>query len=194
MWRFLGLAFSLAFVSLSSQANEQHELWQDLKDGGKVVMMRHATVDQSIGESFVLDESCFTEKNLNEFGEQQAKAIAQVLSENHIKVGQVLTSPYCRTKDTAKLAFGRFEISPLLHLVRTIPVEKGAANLEQVRKLLSDYQGVDNLFMVSHRPNIADITNIRLQPAQMIVFEPLGDGLFDVLGVLEVSVPSAVKN
>lgn len=188
MWRILGILTFFWFISINSQASDQQELWQALEDGGKVIMMRHATVDQSIGESFVLDESCFTEKNLNEFGQQQAKSIYAAFQQHNIKVGQVLTSPYCRTKDTARLAFGHFEISPMLHLIRTIPDDKAAANLAEVRGILSQYQESDNLVLVTHRPNIADITNIRLKPAQMVVFEPLGEGLFDVLGTLDVPV------
>ncbi|QCU91058.1 histidine phosphatase family protein [Thiomicrorhabdus sediminis] len=174
--------------SLSAQDTDNAELWQALQAGGKVVLMRHAHVDRSIGDSFIQDESCFTEKNLDELGKQQAQAINQAFAKHEIKVGQVFSSSYCRTKDTAELAFGTFQVNPILKLIRAIPVEQAKANMAEVRNLISDYQGGDNLIMVTHRPNIAEITNVRLDVAQMAVFEPLGDGLFDFLGVLAVPV------
>ena len=143
-----------------------------------------------MGESFVLDDSCFTEKNLSDFGKQQALAIHTEFQKRGIAIDQIWSSPYCRTKDTAELAFKRYEVSSLLHLIRTVPEKIAEENQNQIRKILSNYQNPANMVMVTHRPNIADIANIRLQPAQMIVFEPLGDGLFDVLGVLDIPVES----
>ncbi len=179
---------ALFLMPVTSQADDQQALWEALQDGGKVILMRHATVDSDIGDSFIRDESCFTEKNLNELGERQVKAINSAFKQRAIRIDKVWASPYCRTKDTAKLAFGKFEVSPLLKLIRAVPEQVGKEHQAQIRKILSSYQQEANMVMVTHRPNIADITNIRLEPAQMIVFEPLGDGLFDVLGVLEVPI------
>ena len=190
MWRSLILAVSFLVLPIASQANDLEELWQALKDGGKVIMLRHAVVDPDMGESFVLDDSCFTEKNLSDFGKQQALAIHTEFQKRGIAIDQIWSSPYCRTKDTAELAFKRYEVSSLLHLIRTVPEKIAEENQNQIRKILSNYQNPANMVMVTHRPNIADIANIRLQPAQMIVFEPLGDGLFDVLGVLDIPVES----
>lgn len=190
MWRLFFVLTTLLFLPFSTQASDEQSLWEALQEGGKVIMMRHAVVDPDMGDSSILDASCFSEKNLADFGKQQAKSIMQAFEEHAIEVGKVWASPYCRTKETAKLAFGNYAVSELLHLVRTVPDEKAHASQTKIRQILSDYSESANMVMVTHRPNIAEITNQRLKPAQMVIFEPLGDGLFDVLGILEVPVTS----
>lgn len=182
------LSLCLPYLTVAKAQEQAAELWQALQQGGKVIMMRHASVDRTMGESFLLDDSCFSEKNLDEFGIKQAKAIKTAFKQQHVKVGKVYASPHCRTKDTAELAFGQFEVNPILRLIRAIPDEQAAVNMTKVRQILSDYQQPENLVLVTHRPNVAEITNQRLGVAQMAIFEPLGDGLFDFLGVLSVPV------
>lgn len=165
---------------------DQSEFWQALKEGGKVVLIRHAEIDRSVGDSFLLDESCFSEKNLNELGQNQAKAIGEAFRHNAIAVNQVFASPHCRTKDTAKLAFGDFKINPLLRLSKALTPEKASANQDKVRQLISSYQAEGNLILVTHRPNIGGLANIRVETAEMVIIEPLGDGLYDIVERLKL--------
>lgn len=187
----LVLSFS---VWLPAQANGEAAFWQALQEGGKVVLIRHAIVDREFGNPFVLDDSCFTEVNLNEKGQLQAALIGRWFREKAILVEAVWASPHCRTRETAQLAFNQFQIKPELRLIRALPETQAEANLKQVRLLISQYKGQGNLVMVTHRPNIGELIYQRLAPGEMAVLEPLaeepGEVAFDVVARLRVDIPN----
>src|SRR2546428_3647747 len=80
-----------------------------LQGGGYVIYFRHAASDQSSPDSPErLDlENCATQRNLSQKGREQAQVIGKAFAALGIKVAAVLSSPYCRCVDTAKLAFGK---------------------------------------------------------------------------------------
>lgn len=188
MLRILIVTFSLLFVQATAKAesSQEAEFWQALKAGGKVVLMRHAEIDRSFGDSFLLDESCFSEKNLNEIGRNQAKTVNLAFKTHKVVVDKVLASPHCRTKETAELAFSDFTVEPLLRLTKALTVEKANDNLQKLRLMIGEYQGQGNLILVTHRPNIGELALIRVETAEMVVLQPLGDGLFDVISRLKL--------
>src|SRR5919106_1343618 len=63
---------------------------------------------------------CSRQRNLNAEGRRQARAIGRAFSRLAIPVGRVLASPFCRTRDTARLAFGRARSSSALLSARFI--------------------------------------------------------------------------
>ena len=179
--------FSLFFLNSVAHAESTtaSNFWQALQAGGKVVLVRHAEIDRSFGDSFLLDDSCFSEKNLNELGRNQANAIHKQFKTHTIAIEQVLASPHCRTKDTAEIAFGDFKVEPLLRLTKALTVEQANENIKRVRQMIGNYQGKGNLILVTHRPNIGELALIRVEPAEMVILQPLGDGLFDVVARLQ---------
>ena len=188
MLRALLAVMSLTLIQVATvHADNQELFWNALKEGGKVVLIRHAEIDRSFGDSFLLDESCFSEKNLNEVGKTQAKNIAKGFKIHAVKVHQVFTSPYCRTKETAKLAFEEFSVNPILRLTKALTEEKANTNIDETRALISSYNNQGNLVLVTHRPNIGELVHIRVEPAEMIVIQPLGDGLYDVITRLKLT-------
>lgn len=162
--------------------------WQALKEGGKVVLVRHAAIDKEFASPFTLDETCFSERNLNELGQEQAKQINKSFKANNVKIEKVFSSPYCRTKETAELAFGSFQVKPELHLTKAITADKAAYYIQRTRDFIGNYQPKleqSNLILVTHRPNILELSNVNTQPADMVLLEPLGDGLYDVIAHLK---------
>jgi len=191
---FVMLLTGLSFASVADEDNA--EFWQALKAGGKVVLVRHAEIDRAFGDSFLLDETCFGEKNLNKKGKLQAQKIAELFTAHGIVVEKVLASPHCRTKDTAELAFGAFEVDANLRLIRAITVEQAEQNLQNTRQLISQFKPTKakgNLVLVTHRPNIGELIHYRLEPADMAVLQPLalkkGEVAFDLIEKLTVVLP-----
>lgn len=178
----IALLFATLF-SYQTQANDDNAFWQTLQSGGKVVLVQHAKLDEALGDPFSLDPSCFIERNLSDEGRQQAQAIGQAFRDHQIKIDAVWASPHCRTKDTAELAFGQYEIKPELRLIRALTEEQARLNINQLKKIIGDYQGQGNLVMVTHRPNIGELIHQRVQPGYVAVIEPLGDGLFDLVAI-----------
>lgn len=78
-----------------------------LKSGGYILYARHG--EASVGEdSPDLDfRYCYTQKNLSELGRMQAIYYGQILANLQVPINNpVLASPFCRTIETAQLAFG----------------------------------------------------------------------------------------
>lgn len=161
------------------------DVWQALRQGGNVVLMRHGTVD-NLSKSTSPDadfEGCEGQFNLNELGRAQALLLGEVLRKQQVPVGGVLASPLCRTRDTARIAFGGFRVWPELE---PFPEEAVARNkvTEDISRVIAEFRGKDNLFLVTHQPNIDAIAFESVEPATLVVVRPDGRGGFQVLGVL----------
>ena len=86
-----------------------------LRAGDCALMMRHAQTVSGVGDppNFRLDQ-CNTQRNLSDEGRAQAVRIGQWFKANRLQPRSVQTSPWCRCKDTAELAFGKYtELSAL---------------------------------------------------------------------------------
>ncbi|MBE0492874.1 MAG: histidine phosphatase family protein [Thiomicrospira sp.] len=178
--------FALCLVFLTSLNNaqaEDEEFWAALQQGGKVVLVQHAKLDEDVGDPFSLDPSCFIERNLSDEGRTQAQVIGHTFRHYQVPIEAVYASPHCRTKDTAQLAFGQYEIKPELRLIRALPEDQANQNMANIKRLIGNYMGAANLILVTHRPNIGELIHQRVQPGYVAVIEPLGDGLFDLIAI-----------
>ena len=99
------IIFSL--ISFYSHSSEQN--WKPAQDGGKIILIRHAKAPGGGDPEGFKIKDCKTQRNLDEFGINQSKNIGKLFKEKKIKIDQVLSSQWCRCKDTAKYAFGNFK-------------------------------------------------------------------------------------
>jgi phosphohistidine phosphatase SixA len=86
-------------------AAEDVALARALKEGGVALVMRHAKTENTTDREEVIGD-CTTQRNLSEEGKEQAREIGRDVEALGVPVDEVLTSPLCRTEDTADLAFG----------------------------------------------------------------------------------------
>ncbi len=160
-------------------------LWAALKQGGKVVLMRHAQVDRSKGHGTRhIPGDCSQEFNLSPAGRAQAKKVGELFRKHGIAIGDVLASPYCRTMDTAKLAFGNAKSSEALRLLEVLPPAQADQVTAQAMKLIGGYKGKGNLVLITHEPNIVALAFESVETGGMFVLAPKGADQFDVLGKL----------
>jgi len=184
MRRRIAVAALLAMLTVTpAHANEA--LWSALKQGGKVVLMRHAAVDRSSGNPTLhTPGDCSQESNLSQTGRAQAKRVGEIFRIRGIFTGDVLASPYCRTMETGRLAFGNVKPSEALRLIEGISTQEIERINAQVVKLIGGYQGKANLILVTHQPNVEAIALESLENTGMLVIQPKGGEEFDVLGRL----------
>ncbi|HSF07582.1 MAG TPA: histidine phosphatase family protein [Methylomirabilota bacterium] len=174
----VGLLLLAGPVSVSAS----EALWDVLKAGGQVVLLRHATTGSGVGDppGFRL-EDCASQRNLSDQGRQEARRLGAAFRARSIPVSQVLSSRFCRCLETAQLAFGRAEPHPpldnLIHDLSREP-ERAAA----IRVLASTPPAAGNVILVTHGINIAAATGIRLAQGEMIVVTPHAQGAFEVRG------------
>ncbi|TAM43499.1 MAG: histidine phosphatase family protein [Gammaproteobacteria bacterium] len=174
-------------MSTVTPVKADETLWAALKQGGKVVLMRHAQVDRSKGNGTRhTPDDCSKEFNLSPAGRAQAKKVGELFRKHGIAIGDVLASPYCRTMDTAKLAFGKAKASEALRLIEALPPAQAEQITAQAMKLIGEYRGKGNLVLVTHEPNIIALAFETVETGGMFVLIPKGADQFDVLGRLTV--------
>ncbi len=180
----LGWAALASLAAGSSLADEK--LWAALKEGGKVVLMRHAHVVMEQGNLGRHGRgNCNVEVNLSRSGQEQAKQIGEAFRTRGIPVGDVLASPYCRNLDTGKLAFGRATPTEFLMPPGVLPAQQAAVNMERASRVIAQHGGPLNLVMITHGPNIMEIGLLGfVEFGEFVVLKPKVGIDFDVLGTI----------
>lgn len=185
MKRLCAALAAIAPMLTAAPTSADDTLWAALKDGGKVVLMRHAAIERT-GVSGLrhVPGDCTQEMNLSRRGRLQAQQIGETFRTRGIPVGDVLASPYCRAQDTARLAFGKAEASEALRLIEALPPDQAERITAQAMKLIGEYKGKGNLVLVTHEPNVTALAFETIETAGMFVLAPKGGVEFDVLGRL----------
>lgn len=182
------LAF-LAFTLVAGPAlSANEELWALLKDGGLVVLMRHALTPPGIGDPPGMKvDDCSTQRNLNDEGRRHAKAIGEAWRAHGVKPERVMSSPMCRCLETARLAFGRVDEAQTITNAR---VESDTPRqVREMRALATTKHRGAVIVLVSHGTTIAAVTGITPEPGEMLIVRPQGDGQFELKGRLLVRAP-----
>jgi broad specificity phosphatase PhoE len=182
-----GVACILAAIAGSAGAAPDADpaLARALQQGGLVLAMRHAATDFSKPDQDSVDlADCRTQRNLSAQGRADARTIGRGVRRLKLRIGAVLSSPFCRTKETARLAFGRFTVSPAL--LNTIVAQHDARWRRQIRaarRLLGTKPAPGTLtVLVTHGSVVGDTTGHTLEEGETLVFRPLGSSRFTLLG------------
>lgn len=158
-----------------------------LRAGGYVLYMRHATTDTSKPDAVPKVDlaDCGTQRNLNEEGRKLAVTIGRQLRTGGIPLGEVIHSPFCRTRETAQLAF-----PPPAHKLReeqgisypsNLTAQEKKPVLEMTRQILSaPVAAGTNRVVVGHAQNLAELMDLFVKPeGAMVVMRPQGAGRFE---------------
>jgi broad specificity phosphatase PhoE len=162
------VAVCLALAALPGVAAASEALWTVLKDGGQVVLIRHAITTPGVGDpdGMQLDD-CRTQRNLTDEGRQHARQVGAAFRARGIPVERVLTSPWCRCIETAQLAFGKAGRSDALGNLFG-RYENRERQVAQLRKIASEAPKA-NLVLVTHGSTIAALTGISPGTGEMVV-------------------------
>ena len=180
---FLALLAAGASLPLHAAPNDA-VLWRRLREGGHVLLMRHAATDPGIGDppDFVL-ERCATQRNLSAAGRRDARRIGDALRRQGIPIGEVLSSRWCRCLDTARLVFGRAEPAPMLDSMFRDEDARRRGKVAEVQARAGNYDGKANLVLVTHDINIRALVGASVAQGEIVVTRPAGRHL-EKLGVL----------
>lgn len=139
----------LSFLWLAGvSAADEQQAWTALAAGGHVALLRHANAPGVGDPQQVKIDDCKTQRNLDEIGRQQSRAIGEVFRSRKIRVDRVISSPWCRTLETARLmALGNVEVSWSLVSDRG---QSTPARAQELKQLLASWRGPGTLVLVSH--------------------------------------------
>lgn len=158
-----------------------------LQEGGLVVFFRHMETDRSTEDQHPVNlENCESQRVLSDFGIQQAQTIGQAFNRLAIPVEEVISSPFCRCKDTAELAFGQYRINQGLYFAIALSHEQRQLQTDDLRHLLSKPTAGGNRILISHTGNLREATGLWPKPEGVaFLFEPLSNNQYRVLGRIE---------
>lgn len=147
-----------ALPVLSSYAQSPPDVAALLRTGGCVLMLRHAQTEAGIGDppNFQLDQ-CSTQRNLSDEGKAQSRRIGQWFADRKLAVSSVQSSAWCRCKDTAMLAFGKYQLLPALNSTFEGRSSQ-AAQTGALRERLNGIAAGQFEIWVTHQVNISAFT------------------------------------
>ena len=154
---------------------------KQLRQGGYVLYMRHASTDFSKNDAAMTSyEDCASQRNLTDQGRAEARAVGAHVKRLRIPIGDVLASPFCRTMETARLAFGKAQATPE---ARGGPVRSDdPGRYDPLKKILST-KPEKNLVISSHgNPFRAVAGSPYLAEGEIAVVRPEGNSRFKVIG------------
>lgn len=159
----------LVLLFLPAGAAADDKIWSLLKAGGQVVLVRHTITTPGAGDppGMRLDD-CSTQRNLTDAGRQHARRIGEEWRKRGIPLERVLSSPWCRCLETARLAFGKAEVSEALSNLFGRS-ENSDRQVREMRALVYSHAGKGNLVLVSHGSTISALTGISPGTGEMVV-------------------------
>ena len=140
------------------KADLNKNLINQLEEGGKLIFIRHAYAPGSGDpDNFNLND-CSTQRNLSEDGKKQAQLIGVFFKENKIKIDKILSSEWCRCKETAFIAFEDFETKDFLNSFYSIKFAKNKkTQVKNLKKYVNKWNNKKNLILVTHYVVISEV-------------------------------------
>lgn len=153
-WLALAAGASAGLV----QAQTADPFWRLLREGGCVVLMRHAQTEAGLGDppGFTLGQ-CQTQRNLSAAGREQSRRVGEAFRRQDIAIAAVRSSAWCRCTDTAQLAFGRYALWPALNSFFQGQGD-GDAQTREVLETVAALRAPVNWILVTHQVNISALT------------------------------------
>jgi phosphohistidine phosphatase SixA len=176
--------FALIFFLFLNSANSNEKLINSLKEGGKLIFIRHAHAPgNGDPENFSLGD-CTSQRNLNQEGINQSKKIGLFFTKNKIKIDKVLSSEWCRCKETAKYAFNSFETFDALNSFYDIKFAKNKTKqINDLKKYILSWNSKKNLILVTHFVVISEALSVGSTSGEIIV----SDKNFNIINRIETN-------
>ena len=175
--------FILISLTISIKVNSNEELINILKEGGNLIFIRHAYAPgNGDPENFIIKD-CLTQRNLDLNGKNQSKKIGLFFKNNLIKVDKVLSSQWCRCKDTAFLAFKDFEEKSFLNSFYDSKFAKNKkTQISELKEYINNWPTQKNLVLVTHYVVISEILNFYPSSGEIVI----ANKEYKVIGNLEI--------
>ena len=169
-----------AATALARAQTDAEPAWEALRQGA-VLLVRHANAP-GVGDpaNFKLGD-CRTQRNLDQTGREQAKRLGDQFVTRQIAVGAVLASQWCRTRETAELAFPNraredASFNSFFDDSSSQPAQTAAA-----LNTLKRWTGPGALVVVTHQVNITALTGVVPASSEGVVVRSKAGGI-EVVG------------
>ena len=166
-------------------ADDAANAWEALRAGGHVALMRHSDAPGFGDPSGFRVDDCATQRNLSAKGRTDAAKIGARLKSEGIAIEKIVSSPWCRCKDTAALLnLGVVETEATFGNVVVLRDQRESL-AAGARALIAKWTGRGNLLVVTHGANIAALTTISPASGEIVVVRG-GSGSAEPVGRLKL--------
>lgn len=182
---FMAIVLGLAFSAGRVEAESREALWDALRSGDHLALLRHA-VAPGIGDpaEFKIGD-CSTQRNLSQQGRIQAKEIGEEFRANGIPVARVYSSQWCRCLDTATL----LQLGTVQELPSLNSFFRKTENREpQTQELMAwtAMQDLDDVtVLVTHQVNITALTGVYPGSGELVIVKFSNDDGLKVIGTIK---------
>jgi len=177
--------FTYIFFSNLTAVLSSETIWDEARKGNKVILIRHSLAPGGGDPAGFKIGDCKTQRNLNKAGIEQSKKIGKIFKDNKISIDVVLSSAWCRCKDTAYYAFGEFKEFSALNSTFSTPYNKNEPRqIKEIEKYLMNWEGKGkNLILVTHYSVITAITNAAPSSGEIVI----SDKNLNVIGTIKTN-------
>ena len=180
--RFLLIIFISLISSVKADFNKK--LFNQLEDGGKLIFIRHAYAPGSGDPADFNLNDCSTQRNLSEEGRKQAEYIGEFFRKKKIKIDQVLSSEWCRCKETAEIAFTNFSTNSFLNSFYSYKFAKNKSKqINALNSYIGKFKSNKNLVLITHYVLISEVLNYGPSSGEIVV----SDKNFNIIGTIETN-------
>ncbi|HEX6703138.1 MAG TPA: histidine phosphatase family protein [Albitalea sp.] len=182
------IVLSWALLALRPAWADDAAAWAALRSADAVVALMRHTDAPGAGDppGWRLDD-CATQRNLSDQGRTDARAIGARLKAQRIRIAKVISSPWCRCLDTARLMnVGAVLIEPTFANALMLS-DRRAELTEGARTLIGRWRGPGVLLVVTHGANIQALTGRSPSPGEIVVVTMSADGALQDRGSLVIA-------
>ena len=176
----------IIFITFPStiKADSFKELKKELLEGNKLIFIRHAYAPGG-GDPDNFDiNDCNTQRNLSDRGKKQAYKIKNFFIENKIKNNIVVSSEWCRCKETASLAFGKFKTKKFLNSFYSSKFAKNRIKqVKDLKRYVKNFKSDKNLILITHYVVISEVLDYAPSSGEIVV----SDKHFNKIGSIKIS-------
>ncbi|MEM8859178.1 MAG: hypothetical protein AAGD96_12700 [Chloroflexota bacterium] len=152
---------------------ELKALLEKLYEGGYVIYVRHTHTDRSRGDTDVTLGSCDTQRILSERGRDEAFMIRNAYDQLELPISQIISTQYCRTLETAILAFDVPFVVSRVELTENLP-----------NVLADEPEPGTNTIVVAHIGTLRQWRDLddTFEEGDSFIYKPAGDGDYEFIG------------
>ena len=169
----------IGMLNFVSYAYSDDKILNLLNEGKKLIFIRHAIAPGNGDPGNFNIEDCSTQRNLDLNGIEQSKKIGLFFKNNNIKIDKILSSEWCRCKDTANYAFGNFQTFDALN---SFYDERFADNetkqIKDLKQYVKNWDSDKNLIFVTHYVVISSVLSTASSSGELII----SDKQFGIIG------------
>ena len=157
-------------LTIEIRSDQNNETLDNLKKGGNLIFIRHAYAPGGGDPNNFNINDCSTQRNLSDSGRVQSEKIGKFFKENEIPISSVLSSEWCRCKETAQIAFENFETKNFLNSFFSEKFSKNRkSQMINLKKYVDNWDKEKNLVLVTHYVVISEALDYAPSSGEIVI-------------------------